>query len=106
MAKIRFIQPDGTEQSIEATPGRSVMEAAVGSAVSGVDADCGGACACATCHVYVDHEWRDRLPDIGAMEASMLEFAQGVGPDSRLSCQIKVNDALDGLVIRLPLRQH
>jgi 2Fe-2S ferredoxin len=74
--------------------------------VPGIDADCGGACACATCHVYVDAAWADKVGAPTAMEESMLDFAENVEPNSRLSCQIKVSDALDGLIVRMPESQH
>ena len=106
MAKITFIQHNGTEQTVDGLPGMSVMETAVKNQVPGIDADCGGACACATCHVYVDEAWRDKTGTSSAMEESMLDFAENVEPNSRLSCQIKVSDALDGLVVRMPESQH
>jgi len=82
------------------------MEAAVKHAVPGIDADCGGACACATCHVYVSEAWRAAVGDANEIEQSMLDFADNVKPNSRLSCQIKVTSALDGLVVTLPERQN
>jgi len=106
MAKITFIQHDGSEQSYDGKTGLSVMEVAVKNNVPGIDADCGGACACATCHVDVDAAWLAKTGDKTAMEESMLDFAEGVEPNSRLACQIKVSDALDGLVVRLPESQH
>jgi 2Fe-2S ferredoxin len=106
MAKITFIQHDGTEHVHEGKTGLSVMEVAVKNNVPGIDADCGGACACATCHVYVDAAWADKTGEAGSMEQSMLDFANDVEPTSRLSCQIKISDALDGLVVRLPKSQH
>ena len=106
MAKITYIQPDGTENVVEAKAGWSVMEGAIKNRVRGIDADCGGACACATCHVYVDEAWIDKTGSPSAMEESMLDFAEGVQDNSRLSCQIKVTDALDGLVVRLPVSQR
>ena len=106
MVKITYIQPDGTENVVEAKAGWSVMEGAIKNRVRGIDADCGGACACATCHVYVDEAWIDRTGSPSAMEESMLDFAEGVQDNSRLSCQIKVTDALDGLVVRLPVSQR
>ena len=106
MAKITYIQPDGTENVVEAKTGWSVMEGAIKNRVRGIDADCGGACACATCHVYVDEAWSDKTGSPSAMEESMLDFAEGVQDNSRLSCQIKVTDALDGLVVRLPVSQR
>ena len=106
MAKITFIQYDGTEHVHDGKTGLSVMEVAVKNNVPGIDADCGGACACATCHVYVDDAWLARTGDKSAMEESMLDFAENVQPNSRLSCQIRVSDDLDGLIVRLPENQH
>jgi len=106
VAKITYIQPDGSENVVEAKAGWSVMEGAIKNRVRGIDADCGGACACATCHVYVDEAWIDKTGSPSAMEESMLDFAEGVQDNSRLSCQIKVTDALDGLVVRLPVSQR
>ena len=106
MAKITYIDFGGTARTIEVKNGLSVMEGAVKNNVPGIDADCGGACACATCHVYVDEAWRDKVGGPSAMEESMLDFAENVEPSSRLSCQIKVTDALDGLTVRTPENQH
>ena len=106
MAKITFIQHNGTEQTVEGIPGMTVMEAAIKNMVPGIDADCGGACACATCHVYVDGAWQSKTGSKSAMEESMLDFAENVEANSRLACQIKVTDELDGLVVRLPESQH
>ncbi len=106
MAKITYIEHNGTEHVIDVKAGLSVMEGAVKNNVPGIDADCGGACACATCHCYVDPAWEAKTGEKTAMEESMLDFAEGVEPNSRLSCQIKVTDDLDGLVVRLPESQH
>ena len=106
MAKITYIEHDGVEHAIDVKPGLTVMEGAVKNNVPGIDADCGGACACATCHVYVDEAWRAKVGGPSAMEESMLDFAEGVEPDSRLSCQIRVKDELDGLIVRMPESQH
>ena len=106
MPKITFIQPDGTEQTVEIAIGWSVMEGAVRSLVPGIDADCGGACACATCHVYVDPAWAAALPAKAEMEETMLDFAQDARPTSRLSCQLRVTSDMDGLVVRVPSSQH
>ena len=106
MPKITFIDTDGTARTVDAELGSSVMEAAIQNDVPGILATCGGSCACATCHVYVDEVWLDKTGDKSAMEESMLDFAENVEPNSRLSCQIKVSDALDGLVVRLPESQH
>jgi 2Fe-2S ferredoxin len=106
MAKITYIEFNGTEHVVDVKAGLSVMEGAVKNNIPGIDADCGGACACATCHVYVDQAWREATGKPSAMEESMLDFADNVEPNSRLSCQIQVSDALDGLVVRMPESQH
>jgi len=106
MAKITYVEHDGTEHVLDLKPGLSLMEGAVKNNVPGIDADCGGACACATCHVYVDEAWRETIGPPLDMEQSMLDFAENVEPSSRLSCQVKVSDALDGLIVRLPASQH
>ena len=105
MARITFIQNDGTERVVEAEPGMTVMEAAVKNSIPGIAAECGGACACATCHVYVETLGARRPATPEQMEEDMLDFAFDVRPSSRLSCQIKVTDALDGLVVRIPDKQ-
>ena len=106
MAKVTYIQHDATETHIDVKTGLTVMEGSVKNHIPGIDADCGGACACATCHVYVKEEWLDKTGTKSAMEESMLDFAEGVEPNSRLACQIKMSDALDGLVVNLPESQH
>jgi 2Fe-2S ferredoxin len=106
MPKIIFISHDGKSQSVEIPVGWSLMEGAVKANVPGIDADCGGACACATCHVYVDPAWEEKMPVKGDMEETMLDFAPVTAPNSRLSCQIKVTAEMDGLVLRLPFSQH
>jgi 2Fe-2S ferredoxin len=106
MAKITYIASDGSSRTIDVKSGLTVMEGAVKNNVPGIDADCGGACACATCHVYVDEAWTEQVGKPSAMEESMLDFAEGVKSNSRLSCQIKVSDALDGLVVTTPESQH
>jgi 2Fe-2S ferredoxin len=105
MAKITFIQEDGSRQVVEAASGLTVMEAAKSEDVPGIDAECGGACACATCHVYVEPEWRDIVGKPSEMEEDMLDFAFDVREESRLSCQIRVSDKLDGLVVKVPSKQ-
>ena len=105
MAKITFIQHDGTEITANGTPGMTVMETAIKNQVQGIDADCGGACACATCHVYVEPEWMDKVGKRNPMEEDMLDFAFDVRDSSRLSCQIKVSDALDGMRVKVPEKQ-
>ncbi len=106
MPKITYIEHSGTEHVIEVPVGSTVMEGATKHRVPGIDADCGGACACATCHVYVDEAWLAKTGTPGSMEESMLDFAEGVEPNSRLSCQIQITAELDGLVVRLPSSQH
>jgi 2Fe-2S ferredoxin len=103
--KITFIQPDGVSQAVDAEPGMTVMEAAKLNSVPGIEAECGGACACATCHVYVDKAWGEKTGKPAEMEEDMLDFAFDVRPESRLSCQIKVTPELDGLVLRVPGKQ-
>jgi 2Fe-2S ferredoxin len=105
MAKITFIEHNGTEHTVEGDNGMSVMEVAVKNMVPGIDADCGGACACATCHVYLEGEWAEKLAERSEMEEDMLDFAFDVKDSSRLSCQIRVSDAIDGLVLRVPEKQ-
>jgi 2Fe-2S ferredoxin len=105
MAKITFIGHDGTAREVTAQNGMSVMEAAVKNMVPGIDADCGGACACATCHVYVEPDWLEKTGKRSEMEEDMLDFAFDVRDNSRLSCQIKVSDALDGLTVKVPEKQ-
>jgi 2Fe-2S ferredoxin len=106
MPKITYITHDGDQKTIDVSVGMTVMRAAVAQGVPGIDADCGGACACATCHVYVDAAWFDRLPAPQAAEADMLDFVQDRQPHSRLSCQIEVTDATDGLIVTTPATQH
>jgi 2Fe-2S ferredoxin len=106
MPKITFIEYNGTAHTVEVDTGLSVMEAAVNNGVPGIDADCGGACACATCHVYVDPAWEAKTGEKNESEAAMISFANGVEPNSRLSCQITVTAELDGLVVRMPAGQH
>ena len=105
MAKITYIDAGETVRSVEGKIGSTVMEVAIRHSVPGIEAECGGACSCATCHVYVDEAWSDRVGKPSAMEEDMLDFAFEVKPNSRLSCQIKVTEALDGLVVRTPERQ-
>jgi len=106
MARITYIEHTGKEHVVEVQSGLSIMEGAVKNMVPGIDADCGGACACATCHLYVDEAFLNKTGEKDAMEESMLDFAEDVKPESRLSCQIEVTDELDGLIVRLPVSQH
>jgi len=108
MPKVTYIEFNGTPHEVEVPVGLSVMRGAVNNAVPGIDADCGGECACATCHVYIDPAWLERigLPEPESMEESMLSFAAVREENSRLSCQITMTEELDGLVVRMPEGQH
>jgi len=106
MPKIKYIEHNGKEHEVEVPEGWSVMEGAVKNLIPGIDADCGGACACATCHVFVDPAFEAKIPPKTDMEETMLDFAPEIQPNSRLSCQIKVTKDLDGLVVRMPHSQH
>ena len=106
MAKIKYVEHTGKEHVVEVPNGWSVMEGAVKNLIPGIDADCGGACACATCHVYVDEKWAGKIPAKQDMEQTMLEFVNDVKDNSRLSCQIKVTDELEGMVVTMPKSQH
>jgi 2Fe-2S ferredoxin len=105
MPKITYIEHNGTEHTVEVAEGLTVMEGAVSNNIPGIDADCGGACACSTCHVYVDPAWAGRLPEKEDMESDMLDFAYEPQETSRLTCQIKVTADIDGLVVRMPEKQ-
>lgn len=105
MPKITFIEDDGTTHVVEASVGQSVMEAATTNLIPGVIGECGGSCSCATCHVYVEQPWFDQLPPADEMEQGMLEGAVEPGPQSRLSCQIKITEEMDGLTARIPSGQ-
>jgi 2Fe-2S ferredoxin len=105
MAKITFITHDGVSHDVVAANGSTVMENAIKNSVPGIEAECGGACACATCHVYVDEKWAQIVGEPDVMEEDMLDFAWEMAPNSRLSCQIKVTDELDGLIVRVPEKQ-
>ena len=105
MVKINFTDHAGTTRTVDAEAGSTVMEAAIRNAIPGIEAECGGACACATCHVYVDEAWVEATGEPEPMEEDMLDFAQDVQPNSRLSCQIRVKPELDGLIVRIPERQ-
>jgi 2Fe-2S ferredoxin len=106
MPKITYVDSSGTERTVEGKNGMTVMETAIKHNVPGIDADCGGACACATCHVYVDPAFAEKVGKPSAMEQSMLDFAENVKETSRLSCQIKIRDDLDGLRVTTPESQH
>jgi 2Fe-2S ferredoxin len=102
MIKVTFIAYDASEREVEIEPGGSLMQAAKSNSVPGIDADCGGACSCATCHVFVDEWWLDKVGAIGQWEESMLGLTPDRQPNSRLSCQIKLSEQLDGLVVTTP----
>jgi len=108
MPKITYIEQSGVAHVVEVPVGSSVMQGALDNNVPGIDADCGGECACATCHVYVDAAWLDAVgvPASGSLEASMPSFAAVAQPNSRLSCQIEMREDLDGVIVRLPNGHH
>jgi 2Fe-2S ferredoxin len=105
MPKITYIDSQGTARTVEGDTGSTVMETALKHGVPEIEAECGGACACATCHVYVDEAWFGKTGGPSPMEEDMLDFGWEVKPNSRLSCQIKVTEDLDGLVVSTPERQ-
>src|SRR4030081_2395896 len=105
MPTIPYIDYEGPARTFEAETGSTVMETPIKNAVPGIDAECGGTCACATCHVHVDEAWRATVGEPSPMEEDMLDFGYDVKPNSRLSCQIKVTAELEGLVVRTPERQ-
>jgi 2Fe-2S ferredoxin len=107
MGRVTYVQFDGTPRTIELEEGASLMSGAVANGVRGIDADCGGSCACATCHVHVDANWTAVVgPPASEAEDELLQLAPDVRPDSRLSCQIKMRAELDGVVVHLPEGQH
>jgi 2Fe-2S ferredoxin len=105
MPKITYIEHDGTTHTVDAQIGATVMETALKADVTGIVAECGGSCTCATCMVYVDEAWVDKVGTRSEEEEDQLDFAFDVKPNSRLSCQIKVTEALDGLIVRTPAYQ-
>ena len=105
MPKVTYIEFDGTEHIVDVDKGISIMEGAVQKKIPGIDADCGGSCVCATCHVYVDDDWLDKLPEQSEAEKDMLDFAFETKTSSRLSCQIFLDENLDGIVVSLPEKQ-
>jgi 2Fe-2S ferredoxin len=106
MTKITFVEHDGTTHVVDVEDGISLMEAAVENNVPGIDGDCGGEAACATCHIYVDGEWSDQLSNVEEQERAMLEFCESADSRSRLGCQIGVRAELDGLVVQTPVTQY
>ena len=105
MPKITYIEHDDTTHTVDAEVGSTVMETALRNGITGIVAECGGSCTCATCHVYVDEAWVAKTGGPSPMEEDMLDFGFDVRPNSRLSCQIKMSPELDGLVVRTPERQ-
>ena len=105
MTKITYIKHNGKSHTVEVAKGLTVMEGAVENNISGIDADCGGGMACATCHVYVNEEWLDKLPTKEDGEEDMLDMAYEPKQNSRLSCQLIISDELDGLVVNIPSKQ-
>ena len=105
MARITFIQPDGSAETVEIANGLTVMEGAIENDVTGVVAQCGGSCSCSTCHCYVADGWMSALPPPDEEESGLIEFAWEPRESSRLTCQIRVTDALDGLVLHVPAEQ-
>ena len=106
MAIIKFVAHDGTVTEVAAEPGTTIMKTAIHNGITGIVAECGGAMSCATCHVYFDPEWNNKLDTPSTMEKEMLEFVITPSPTSRLSCQIKMTDDLDGIVVHLPESQY
>ena len=106
MSKIIFVEQSGKRHEVELADGVSLMQGALNNGIPGIDGDCGGECACGTCHVYVDNSWLDKLDAVGDAEASMLSFADAAQPNSRLACQIKMSSELAGLIVGLPEGQH
>jgi ferredoxin, 2Fe-2S len=102
MPNITFIDHKGVEFAIEATSGKTIMQAALDNCIDGIVAECGGTCSCGTCHCYIDEQWLDKMPQTTNMETETLECSIGVQPNSRLSCQVTLNDNMNGLVVRLP----
>jgi len=105
MPQITYVGTDGAEHRVEVPVGLSLMEGAVQNLIPGIEAECGGACACSTCHVYVARDWFERLPPIEELEADMLDFAWEPSEHSRLACQVKITQDMEGLVVHMPERQ-
>ena len=105
MPKITYISHDGKKNTIEVEVGLSVMEGAIQNNINGIDADCGGSMACATCHVYIPENWWDKLEKMQDAEQDMIDMAHEPKKNSRLSCQLTVSDELDGLVVNIPSKQ-
>ena len=105
MPNVTYVQPDGSQRTVAAAAGSSVMEAAIDNDIAGIVAECGGACSCATCHVYVDPAWTGRLAAVDSQEDGMLDCVFDRQASSRLSCQIELTDELDGLIVHVPEEQ-
>ncbi|BDB30639.1 2Fe-2S ferredoxin [Cupriavidus sp. TA19] len=106
MAKAKFIEHNGTEHTVDVELGESLMKAALNNGVPGIDGDCGGECACGTCHVFIDEMWLAKLEPRHQRENEMLDFAAGSRPNSRLACQISMREDIDGITVLLPIGQH
>ncbi len=106
MPKVPSITPDGIRHEVEVEHGYSVMEGAINNNIDGIVAECGGACACATCHSYIDEAWLARMPEMDDMEDSMLEAAYDRRPNSRLTCQLEMNDDWDGLIVHVAENEY
>jgi 2Fe-2S ferredoxin len=105
MPKVIYIEYSGKEHQIDLPIGFSIMEGAIKNSIAGIDADCGGSCACATCHVYVDEKYLSKIPTAQEAEKDMLDFVNETNNSSRLSCQIMMNNELDGIIVRMPKKQ-
>ena len=106
MPHVTYIDAQGAARQVDLLIGMSIADGAIFNAVPGIEADCGGCCACATCHVYIDDAWLDRLPAVEELEEHMLDHAIDRRANSRLSCQLRLTDALDGIVVHTPERQY
>lgn len=106
MPTIIYIEANGTEHEVDVPVGTSLMQGAVNHLVPGIEGDCGGLCACGTCHVYLSEDWRSRCGEADELEQGMLEFAYDVNDSSRLSCQIDVTEDMEGMRVRMPARQY
>jgi 2Fe-2S ferredoxin len=102
MPRVTFVQPDGTRTDVDVALGYTIMEAAIANDIPGIDAQCGGACNCATCHAYVDSGWAHALPGKSHDELALLDYVENARPESRLTCQIAMSDELDGIIVYLP----